>query len=221
MPKSPAKTTDLYVIAGRYKGAKLLSPHQTSTHPMGNRAKNALFNLLQPYLAGATVLDAYAGTGALGIEALSRGARNVVFVEKSPRVAQILATNYAQILKQAQKSDYYRAKIPNQTSDFDANSTPISSQTWYLPPKDAIFRGSTRDFAQNPANSARFSLVIADPPYDGFDPDELLILTSTLQPGGIFALSYPSQLATPDFRGLNLLTARHYAGAALALYQKN
>lgn len=85
--------SDLRVISGIFKGKVLRSPRVSGTHPMGAREKLALFNMAAPYLAGAQVLDAYAGTGALGIEALSRGARSVTFVEKSPQVARTLREN--------------------------------------------------------------------------------------------------------------------------------
>ncbi len=60
---------------------------------MGSREKLALFNMLTEYLPGATVLDAFAGTGALGLEALSRGATKVVFIEKSAQNAKLIAEN--------------------------------------------------------------------------------------------------------------------------------
>lgn len=91
------KTTSLSVISGKFKGAKLLSPASHLTHPMGSREKLALFNILGPYLDGSIVLDAYAGSGALGIEALSRGVRSVTFVEKSPKIAQTIRQNLRQL----------------------------------------------------------------------------------------------------------------------------
>lgn len=91
--KGYTSTTNLPVIAGKYKGINLASPQHTTTHPMGAREKNALFNMLQPWIVGAAVLDAYAGSGALGIEALSRGAKDVVFVEQQPAVARVLRAN--------------------------------------------------------------------------------------------------------------------------------
>lgn len=90
-------TSELRVIAGRWKGAKLSSPQSAATHPMGTREKNALFNMLQPWLKDAVLLDAYAGSGALGVEALSRGAQRVVFVECSPAVVRTLRTNLARV----------------------------------------------------------------------------------------------------------------------------
>ncbi len=95
--RGSSAATDLRVIAGKYKGTKLTSPHNSATHPMGAREKNALFNILQPWIADARVLDAYAGSGALGIEALSRGATSVVFVEQQPAVVRILCENLSRI----------------------------------------------------------------------------------------------------------------------------
>lgn len=92
------KARNMQIIAGKYKGRKLRSPENMATHPMGSREKLALMNILQPYLAGATVLDAYAGTGALGLEALSRGAKEAVFVESNGKVARTLNDNLDSVL---------------------------------------------------------------------------------------------------------------------------
>lgn len=95
MPKS--QPNSLKVVSGQFRGIALESPQSPGTHPMGSREKLALFNMLQSYLADATVLDAYAGTGALGIEALSLGAKSVIFVEKWPKAAQIIRQNLQKI----------------------------------------------------------------------------------------------------------------------------
>lgn len=91
------KTNSFRVLSGQFKGAKLRSPASPQTHPMGAREKLALFNRLLPYLPAAKVLDAYAGSGALGIEAASRGADEVVFVEQTPSVAQVISQNLQQL----------------------------------------------------------------------------------------------------------------------------
>lgn len=87
----------MQVISGIYKGKNLKSPQSDKTHPMGSREKLALFNMLLPYLEDAVVLDAFAGTGALGIEALSRGAAAVTFIEKDHKVAKTLRENTTDI----------------------------------------------------------------------------------------------------------------------------
>jgi len=83
------------IISGRFGGRKIEAPHANNRriHPMGERIRNALFNSLGATIPGAHVLDAFAGTGAVGLEALSRGASSATFIEKD-RVAQsILQSN--------------------------------------------------------------------------------------------------------------------------------
>ena len=83
------------ITSGIYRGRELASPKNQVTHPMGSRERLALFNALQPYLKDAAVLDAYAGTGALGLEALSRGAAHATFIEKDRRALTALRQNIA------------------------------------------------------------------------------------------------------------------------------
>jgi 16S rRNA (guanine966-N2)-methyltransferase len=80
------------VIAGRLGGRRLKAPTGTVTRPTSDRVREALFGMLG-VLDGASVLDLFAGTGALGIEALSRGALKAVFVERDARAAAVLREN--------------------------------------------------------------------------------------------------------------------------------
>ena len=80
------------VIAGTSKGTRLLAPGE-GTRPFGDRVKQTLFAILEPDLRGALVLDLFAGSGAGGIEALSRGAARAVFVERDPTAARVIAEN--------------------------------------------------------------------------------------------------------------------------------
>jgi 16S rRNA (guanine(966)-N(2))-methyltransferase RsmD len=75
------------VVAGRYGGRKLKTPRGTDVRPTADRVREALFSILGP-LEGLAVLDLFAGTGALGIEALSRGAQSCVFVDVDTRPVQ-------------------------------------------------------------------------------------------------------------------------------------
>ncbi|MDO5451805.1 MAG: RsmD family RNA methyltransferase [Candidatus Saccharibacteria bacterium] len=84
------------ITSGNYKGKVLATPGE-GTHPMGERERIALFNMVGNDLTGANVLDAYAGSGILGAEALSRWAPTVVFVEKSPRAARVIRENLAKM----------------------------------------------------------------------------------------------------------------------------
>lgn len=87
------KKDHLRVISGKYKGKKLFVPKDLSLRPTSDRVKEAIFDLLQKFPPGKRVLDLFAGTGALGIEALSRGAQRAVFVEGSVRSGAVLRKN--------------------------------------------------------------------------------------------------------------------------------
>lgn len=83
------------VIAGSAKGRKLKGPTGPATRPITDRAKEAVFNMLLPYvdLDGAVVYDLYAGAGSFGIETLSRGAASVTFVERDRSALEVLEAN--------------------------------------------------------------------------------------------------------------------------------
>src|SRR5882672_6842559 len=84
------------VIAGRFKGRRLKTPAWEGLRPTSDKLRESLFNILAPRIAGARVLDGFAGTGALGIEALSRGAAHVTFIEADRRAAALIEANVAQ-----------------------------------------------------------------------------------------------------------------------------
>ncbi|MDR4509713.1 MAG: 16S rRNA (guanine(966)-N(2))-methyltransferase RsmD [Candidatus Brocadiaceae bacterium] len=81
------------VIAGCAKGKYLNSPKGNSTRPIKNRIKESLFNILSGEIPGSSILDLYAGSGAVGIEALSRGAKSCIFVEKERSAIQVIKRN--------------------------------------------------------------------------------------------------------------------------------
>lgn len=81
------------VIAGKARGVPLKAPKGTRTRPTSDRVKESLFGVIGERLVDADVLDLFAGTGALGIEALSRGARRALFLEGDRRVAATLREN--------------------------------------------------------------------------------------------------------------------------------
>src|SRR3954447_19763531 len=82
------------VIAGTARGRRLPAPG-TGTRPLADRVKQPLFAILEPDLPGARVLDLFAGSGAAGIEALSRGAAHAVFVERDRAAVAVIANNLA------------------------------------------------------------------------------------------------------------------------------
>ena len=85
------------ITSGKFRGRSIKSPNSKLTHPMGSREKLALFNMISDFLTGARVLDVFAGSGALGIEAISRGAESATFVEKAGSVARIIKENISSL----------------------------------------------------------------------------------------------------------------------------
>lgn len=136
----------LSVVGGKYRGAKLLSPQDAGTHPMGAREKNALFNRLSDRLAQARVLDAYAGTGALAAEAFSRGATVVDLVEKSSKVAKIAKQN---ILALGEQANIYTTSVGSFVEQFAGERYDIIIAD---PPYDQI----------NVGELARLSALLVD-----------------------------------------------------------
>ncbi|HKO36130.1 MAG TPA: 16S rRNA (guanine(966)-N(2))-methyltransferase RsmD [Pyrinomonadaceae bacterium] len=81
------------VISGKYRGRQLKGPPSAQTRPTSDRLRETLFNVLAPRIEGARFLDLCAGTGAVGIEALSRGAEHVTFVDKSRKMCGLIEAN--------------------------------------------------------------------------------------------------------------------------------
>src|SRR5918993_676112 len=81
------------VIAGTLKGRHLKAPTWEGLRPTSDKLRETLFNILAPRIEGARIVDGFAGTGAVGIEALSRGAAHVTFVDRDRRAAALIAAN--------------------------------------------------------------------------------------------------------------------------------
>jgi len=92
-PPRAGGSGQLRIIAGRYRGRKLPVADLPGLRPTPDRVRETLFNWLAPVIQGARCLDAFAGSGALGFEAASRGAREVLMLEQSAPAARLLAEN--------------------------------------------------------------------------------------------------------------------------------
>jgi len=81
------------IVAGTLRGRRIDAPTWEGLRPTSDKLRETLFNVLAPRIEGARVLDGFAGTGAVGIEALSRGASHVTFVERDPRAVALIESN--------------------------------------------------------------------------------------------------------------------------------
>ena len=100
------------LIAGEFGGRFIQAPPGSTTHPMGERVRSAMFNSLGEAVRGARVLDAFAGSGAIGLEALSRGAESAVFVERD-RVAQRVIAENINTVGASEKSIVIKTTVAN------------------------------------------------------------------------------------------------------------
>jgi 16S rRNA (guanine966-N2)-methyltransferase len=128
------------VIGGRYKGRRLKTPDWPGLRPTSDKLRETLFNILAPRVAGARILDGYAGTGAVGIEALSRGAAHTTFVEKNRRAVALIEEN----LKTCAVEEGYTIQCADVVVALDALASACPERS----------RG------------AAFDLILLDPPYD-------------------------------------------------------
>jgi 16S rRNA (guanine(966)-N(2))-methyltransferase RsmD len=98
------------IITGSAKGTKLKSPNGMETRPTADRVKESLFNIMGNILVDADVLDLFAGTGNLGLEAVSRGASCAVFIDKSPNSIETIRVNALQT-KLIDKTEIYKNDV--------------------------------------------------------------------------------------------------------------
>ncbi len=108
------------VIGGEFRSRRLKAPHGDAVRPTPDRLREALFNILSPRIAGAVFLDAYAGSGSVGIEALSRGARHVIFLEKSRPALRALEENI-RMLDIASRCEVHPGNAAPVITRFDAD----------------------------------------------------------------------------------------------------
>ena len=201
-------STSLKITGGEFRGRIIEAPTASVTHPMGSREKMALFNALislkGPLEGVQNVLDICCGSGALGLEALSRGAKHAVFVDNNASVLQTVKDNIS-VLGVSDRAEIIK-------SDFSKiASTSVSWQKYNLilvdPPYD--------NFPSISATS------LPSPSASAGSASPLSRVADLLSEDGILVLSHPSTI-TPDsiFPNLTLLSTKSYASANLSFFKK-
>lgn len=189
---------NIRLISGVFKNHKITAPNSRQTHPMSERARNAIFNTIQTDIPGAEILDAFAGTGALGLEAISRGAKSAVFIEKNRLAQKILAENL---------------KITEKNPKSGTTKLVRSSISGWLSSTQSQFE--LGEISEIPT----FDVIFADPPY--YDPQFPTIekLSKRLRAGGILILSQPKELENFEAENLFLISEKLYSGAKILFFR--
>lgn len=138
------------VIAGKYRSRRIAAPRGNGTRPTSDRLRETLFNVLAPRIEGARFADLYAGSGGVGLEALSRGAGFCCFVERAPGAVAIIRANLAAL---------------GVTSGFSIEGRAVAGVLEHLPER------LTEQFPEHLAEhleeaGSGFDLVFLDPPYE-------------------------------------------------------
>ena len=182
------------VIAGRLGGRKLVAPPGDATRPTADRVREALFSVLAD-LEGARVLDLFAGTGALGVEALSRGAMHATFVEQARPALRALRQNL------------HTLGIEDATTVLPIPvERALKSAPWELESFDLVFIDPPYALMRN----GRFSDPIGAAMERG--------LATALCPGGHVIIEHGSDEQAPEVSGITLEQTRVYGDTALSFY---
>jgi 16S rRNA (guanine966-N2)-methyltransferase len=182
------------IIAGEHRGRRIAAPPGERTRPMLDRVREALFSTLGDLVADARVLDLFAGSGSLGLEALSRGATHARLVERDPRALAVLKAN-VELLGVGDRARVVRADAlePGAWHEADAERTP-------------------------------YDLVFLDPPYALLDDPHLRpevlaaverLLGRDMQPGGRLVLHAPARTLEMLRLRAGESELRKYGGSAL------
>ena len=116
------------IIAGQYRGSKLKSPPSIKVRPTSDRLRETLFNVIAPRIEGVRVLDLCAGSGAVGIEALSRGAAHTTFVDRSRKMCALIESNLDLILIPEDETEV----VQSEAGEFLRSASKRSRGPWNI-----------------------------------------------------------------------------------------
>ena len=188
----------LRIVAGKYGGRFIKAPEGVLTRPTAQVAREALFNMLAPRIAGVLFVDLFAGSGAIGIEALSRGAGGVIFVDKSRACCALIRENLRLVGAGGQEA---------LVLDLDIK-------------RDNFMRALREGMKHLEKNEA--GVVFADPPYnfEGVDRFPLLISETAICAAGAFIIiEHSKKISMPQHAGIYaMFRNKKYGDSCVSFY---
>lgn len=180
------------VLGGQLKGRSFGQPDSRSVRPLSDKVRAAIFDIVGDP-GGLTVLDAYAGSGAAGFEAASRGAALVEAIEFNAAVARTIVANAREL-----------------GLDWGYVLHVLKLETWLAQPTHQ----------PTATNRPHYGLIIADPPYANLDIELLERLAGLLGPGGVMVVSHTSKRLELPLTGVEQVKQRVYGDTALTFYRR-
>ena len=189
------------ITGGTLRGRRLKTPTAGGLRPTQDAVREAVFSMLSNVVAGSRFLDLFAGTGAVGIEAFSRGATSVTWLEKEPRNFRLLQENMSAL---------------------------CSDSLWLKAVCADVFQWLARAAMPAGARAAQlFDIVYADPPYESeSSPDRTAEIMGALAAAGIvaegafFVAEQRATVAAPVVAGWEPVTERRYGRTKIMMYRK-
>ena len=184
------------VVAGKFRGIILDAPKGDNTRPTGDKVKEALFSIIQSHVPGSDFIDLFAGTGGIGIEALSRGASSVILVEKAGQACAVIKNN---IMKLHLDED---DDIKLMRSGFDAALESLAGE------------------------ERKFDIIFMDPPYRmaqkaAQTATKIIESNDLLKDGGMLIVEHSSELPfVTDVMNMKPIRSCRYGLAMLTFFSK-
>jgi 16S rRNA (guanine966-N2)-methyltransferase len=191
---------ELRIVAGEWRGRRIAVPPR-DVRPTADRVREAWMSILQPHIPDAQVLDLCAGSGALGLECLSRGAAHCDFVERSPAVLKVLEANVA-ALGAGQRARIHRGDAEEFVRAL-ADGRRKTEGVPHLP--SSVFRP--------------YQLALADPPYASGLAERLATIWLAAPFADIFGVEHAASVTLPDPAAGPAPDRRRYGDTALTIYR--
>ena len=190
-----AKFGKLRIVGGKHRGRQINYSGDPRTRPMKDNIREAVFNLVGGFLRDKYVIDLFSGTGAIGLEAISRGAKHAVMIERHFPTARIILENVAEL-------------------ETENVTTVVTSDTFFW----------TRQFLSHPSQMPRDPwAVFCSPPYGLFEErkDDLMTMLGNLidaaPPGSLFVVESDDRFSTELLPAASKWKVRHYAPAQICV----
>jgi 16S rRNA (guanine966-N2)-methyltransferase len=214
------------VTSGVFGGRLLRMPR--GIRPTQDRVRKSLFDVLGKDVAGRRALDLFAGSGALGVEALSRGAVSALFVDEDAGAVRAILANLEELGLMEEKAEGGRRSLDTPLRGYSGRAEPYAPSSGCKPRIEGrkvdveVWRADYLQAVRRIEREERaFDLVLLDPPYrEGLLPEALRALTGArgVAPSGLVVAEAEARLPAPEVDGLTLIDERVYGGTKLMFW---